>query len=121
MLALRATATLDGGTGFDVPFYLLDTLGGDRLRGYDAYRFRGPRVVSFSAEYRHALARSLEAVAFWDAGRVWGGAPALGTDGLRGSYGLGLRVLSSDGVLLRVEGAHGAEGARLHVRLGFAF
>lgn len=120
VLALRATATLDSGPGFDVPFYLLDALG-DRLRGYDPFRFRGPKVASFSAEYRQALARSLEAVAFADAGKVWGGAPAMGTGGWRESYGLGLRLVCSEGVLLRVEGARGAEGARLHVRLGFSF
>jgi outer membrane protein assembly factor BamA len=121
VLALRASATLDGGTGAEVPFYLLDTLGGDRLRGYDPYRFRGPSVIAFSAEYRQALARSLEAVAFWDVGRAWGGAPAMGTDGLRGSYGLGVRLLSPSGVLLRLEGARGAEGVRFQARLGFAF
>lgn len=121
VLALRATATLDSGSGSGEPFYLLETLGGDRLRGYDPYRFRGPRVASFSAEYRQALNRHLQAVTFWDAGRAWGGAPAMGTNGLRASYGLGLRLLSSEGVLLRVEGARGAEGQRLSVRLGFAF
>jgi hypothetical protein len=121
VLALRAAATLDSDTGLDSPFYLLETLGGDRLRSYDTYRFRSPRLASFSAEYRHALAANLQAVAFWDGGRAWGGSTVIGTNGFRSSYGLGLRLLSSERVLLRLEGARGAEGTRLHLGLGLAF
>jgi outer membrane protein assembly factor BamA len=121
VLALHASGTLDSGGRFTTPFYLLDTLGGDRLRGYDPYRFRGPSVLAVSAEYRQALARHVEAVAFLDAGRAWGGAPGMGTDGWRGSYGLGLRLLSANRVLLRLEGARGAEGVRFQARLGLAF
>lgn len=120
VLAFRASATLDSGA--DVPFYLLDTLGGgERLRGYQAFRFRGPKLVALSAEYRRELARPLDAVAFYDAGRVWGENQALSSGGVLGSYGLGLRFKCSRGVLLRLEAARGAEATRGVVKLGYAF
>ena len=120
VLAFRACATLDSAAS--APFYLLDTLGGgERLRGYQAFRFRGPKLVALSAEYRRELARPLEGVAFYDAGRVWGGNGAMGTEGLLGSYGLGLRLKSSHGVLLRLEAARGAYGTRGIFKLGYAF
>jgi hypothetical protein len=121
VVALRASGTLDSGGGLTVPFYLLDTLGGDRLRAYDPYRFRAPNVMAFSAEYRQGLSGSLQAVAFFDGGRAWGGPDTMGTQGPRGSYGLGLRFLSDDNVLVRLEGAQGAEGTRFQARLGFSF
>lgn len=122
VLALRAGATLDAGRGSEIPFYLLDSLGGgDRLRGYEAFRFRGPRLWAFTAEYRHELARVLEAVAFYDAGKVWAGNDAMSTNGFLGSYGAGLRLKSSGAVLLRLEAARGHEGARLNVKLGYCF
>ena len=121
VLALRASGTLDSGGGMTVPFYLLDTLGGDRLRAYDPYRFRAPNVMALSAEYRHGVSSSLDAVAFFDGGRAWGGAGSMGTQGARGSYGLGVRFLSDDNVLVRLEGAHGAEGTRFQARIGFSF
>lgn len=122
VLALRASATLDGGRDSDVPFYLMDSLGGgERLRSYQAFRFRGPRLWSITAEYRHELARVLEGVVFYDAGKVWAGNDAMSTSGLLGSYGAGLRVKSSEGVLLRLEAARGSEGTRLNVKLGYEF
>jgi len=121
VLALRASATLDSG-GNDVPFYLMDSLGGgERLRGYQAFRFRGPRLWSITAEYRHELARMFEGVVFYDAGKVWGGNDAMATSGLLSSYGAGVRVKSSEGVLLRFEAARGSEGSRLNVKLGYEF
>jgi hypothetical protein len=121
VLALRASATLDSG-GNDVPFYLMDSLGGgERLRSYQAFRFRGPRLWSITAEYRHELARMFEGVVFYDAGKVWGGNDAMATSGLLGSYGAGVRVKSSEGVLLRFEAARGSEGSRLNVKLGYEF
>jgi outer membrane protein insertion porin family len=122
VLALRAGATLDAGRGSDIPFYLLDSLGGgERLRGYQAFRFRGPRLWAFTAEYRHELARLVEAVAFYDAGKVWAGNDALSTSGFLGSYGAGLRLKTIDTVLLRLEAARGNEGTRLNVKVGYSF
>lgn len=119
VLALHGAATLDGG---EAPFYLLDAIGGgERLRGYRAFRFRGPRVVALSAEYRRALSRPLEAALFCDAGKVWGGPVALGSGGVVASCGLGLGVKAGEGGLLRLEAARGAEGTRAQLRLGYAF
>jgi hypothetical protein len=122
VLALRASATLDAGRGGDIPFYLLDSLGGDyRLRGYQEFRFRGPRLWAFTAEYRHELARLVEAVAFYDAGKVWAGNDAMSTSGFLGSYGAGLRLKTSETVLLRLEAARGGEGTRLNFKVGYSF
>ena len=54
-----------------MPFYLMPTLGGnDTLRGFRAYRFRGPHAMLLQGEYRFELWSGLDAALFYDAGKV---------------------------------------------------
>ena len=54
-----------------VPFFLLPTLGGnDTLRGFRAYRFRGPHSILLQGEYRWEIWSAFEAALFYDAGKV---------------------------------------------------
>ena len=76
------------GAGHDVPFYLMDTLGGaDNLRGfreeiiggdettstlrsYDSFRFRDKATALFQAEFRQRLYAQLFVSVFVDAARL---------------------------------------------------
>jgi outer membrane protein assembly factor BamA len=106
----------------DAPLYLQHALGGSRtLRSYPQFRFRGPRLASLSAEYRFQVKGPVELAAFYDGGRVWGGAPEMGTPGFVSSYGTGLRIKSGDDVLVRIDAARGSEGTRLNFSFGYSF
>jgi Omp85 superfamily domain len=123
VLAFRGLLGLDAtGVGQDVPFFLERSLGGSRtLRSFAPYRFRGPRLATFSAEYRYQVKGPFEVAAFYDGGKVWGGPEALGTHGLASSYGLGVRIKSRDDVLIRLDLGHGSEGTRANVSFGYSF
>lgn len=123
VLAFRGLVGLDGTNGGeDVPFFMERSLGGSRtLRSFAPYRFRGPKLATFSAEYRCEVKGPFELAAFYDAGKVWGGPEAMGTRGLASSYGLGLRVKSKDDVLIRLDVGHGTEGTRANLSFGYSF
>jgi hypothetical protein len=105
-----------------VPFYFQRALGGNHtLRSYPFFRFRGTRLLAFSAEYRLSLLRWLELAAFYDGGHVSGGVEALGSLGYRDSLGASLRWVSEDDVILRAFAAHGDEGWRLAATGAFPF
>jgi outer membrane protein assembly factor BamA len=122
VLALRtyfAIDNADASKGRNVPFYLQDSLGGSRtLRGYDSFRFRGTDTLLFQAEYRWEPWPPLELALFGDAGRVAALGDDLSLSGLRGDYGVGLRVKSARGVVLRFDVAFGGEANRFYVRFG---
>jgi outer membrane protein assembly factor BamA len=106
----------------DAPIYLQHALGGSRtLRSFPQFRFRGPKLASLSAEYRVQVKGPFELAAFYDGGRVWGGAAEMGTPGFASSYGAGLRIKSRDDVLFRIDAAQGSEGARVNVSFGYSF
>jgi Omp85 superfamily domain len=106
----------------DVPYYLQHALGGSRtLRSFPQYRFRGPKLASLSAEYRFRVKGPFELAAFYDGGRVWGGASEMATPGFASSYGAGLRIKSRDDVLIRLDAAQGSEGARVNLSFGYSF
>ena len=105
-----------------MPFFLERSLGGSRtLRGFDSFRFRGPRLATVSVEYRCEVMGPFELAAFYDAGKVWGGPVDTGTRGIASSYGMGLRIKSKDDVLVRMDVARGAEGTRAHLSFGYSF
>jgi outer membrane protein assembly factor BamA len=123
VLAARFSGTWDDpAPGTLVPFYFQEALGGSHtLRSFPHFRFRGTRLLSFSAEYRVGLLPWLEAAAFYDGGEVSGGVGALGSMGYRDSLGASLRWVSEDDVILRGFAAHGGEGWRLSASGSFPF
>jgi outer membrane protein insertion porin family len=123
VLAVRAlgmaTSTADG---TPVPFYLQRSLGGNQiLRSYESDRFSGNKVLAFSAEYRFELRRRLELAAFYDVGRAWDGHPSLVTPGFVSSYGMGVRIKSTERIMLRLDVARGREGMRTNAAIGYSF
>ena len=122
MLAARLlTSQSFAGSGARVPFYLQDTLGGNfTMRSYPSYRFRGDKVLTLSAEYRFELTPRYELAAFYDTGKAWDD-NAFSLEGLKSSYGLGFRFKATDAALVRLEVAHGGEGTRALLKLGYSF
>ena len=52
----RIVSTSEPSSGQTVPFYLMPTLGGNEtLRGFRAYRFRGPHAMLLQGEYRFEI------------------------------------------------------------------
>jgi len=89
-------STATAGAGHRVPFYLQETIGGSditgssALRGFIDYRFRGPHVVLFQAEFSRRIWGPLGLMAFYDAGTVALLRSDLDLKNLKHSFGFGL-------------------------------
>ena len=84
-IAARLYATSDyADSGAQVPFYLMETLGGhDTLRGFRDFRFRDTNVLYLSSEYRWEAAAGIDLAVFYDAGKVFSDRSDFGFDDLR--------------------------------------
>jgi hypothetical protein len=124
VLALRGLGTVttldDAGV---VPFFMLPSLGGgSTLRGYPDFRFRDRTRLLMNAELRWTPARFLDMAIFYDAGKVAADYRDLDLDGLKNSYGIGMRLVGIQGYAFRVEVARSREhAARLIFSAGGAF
>ncbi len=89
MLALQALGFLNSG---EVPLRSYALLGGSNtMRGYYQGRYRDKNMAVVQAEYRAALFWRFGAVAFADLGNVGSELKDLNFQGLKYSYGAGLR------------------------------
>jgi outer membrane protein assembly factor BamA len=111
VVALRGLVTTTGTSGEDeVPYFLMPSLGGSRnVRGYSTFRFRDNHRMLWSAEYRWTPSRFLDMALFYDAGKVASHAGDLDFENLKSAYGIGLRIVSLNGTVLRVEVARSSE------------
>lgn len=109
--------------GDRVPFFLMPTIGGSTtLRGFRDLRFRDSTFALFNAEYRWEAFSGVDLALFFDAGDVASEWDQLGTNGIKTSWGAGMRVHSTKRVFLRIDvGAGGREGPRIFIKLGPAF
>jgi len=123
VLAVRALASADRpASGARVPFYLQETLGGNRtLRGFASYRFRGETLLLLQAEYRWEAWPALELALFADAGRAFGRGEDFSIRGLATDYGIGVRLKTHLDVLARCDVARSREGTRVLFSLGPSF
>ena len=123
MLAFRARLeTTDVASGQVVPYYLLPSLGGaNSLRGYTDFRFQDKHLLLMSAEYRWLPSRVVDMAIFVDAGKVTAERRDLDLDGLRTTYGVGIRFHGPTFTPLRVDLARGDEGIRAHITGGLSF
>jgi hypothetical protein len=115
--------TTNAGSGGQIPFYLLPTLGGnDTLRGFRSQRFRGPHRMLLQAEYRWEIWSAFEAALFVDAGKVAMRRADLNFKDLERDYGFGFRFNTDNGVVFRVDAAFGSrDGKHLHIVAGGIF
>ena len=120
-VSIRQFASLTRAAGSHVPFYRLQSIGGDRsLRGYASNRFRDRNVVLANAEVRCQVWHWLDMAVFGDAGHVFTDVQTL-RQAQRVGYGVGFRIRNDGKTLGRADIAHGAEGWRLHLDLGSLF
>jgi hypothetical protein len=124
VLALRLFAsTSDAESGSSVPFYLMRSLGGyDSLRGFRDYRFRGPHALLTQVEYRYEIWSGFDAALLYDAGKVTDRRADLNFKRLEHNYGIGFRLNTDNGVILRVDTGFGSrDGKHLFIVFGDAF
>jgi len=109
--------------GDRVPFFLMPTIGGSTtLRGFRDLRFRDATFALFNAEYRWEALSGIDLALFYDMGDVAPEWDRLGVNGLKTSYGFGVRMHTGRRVFLRVDvGAGGGEGRRVFIKLGPSF
>jgi hypothetical protein len=118
ILSLRAyLSTAHTSSGSVVPFYYQETLGGSdingepTLRGYRDYRFRGPDILLFQAEYNRRLWGPLGGLVFYDAGTVETKFSNLDINRLRQSFGFGISLFLADKIWFKAYvGLGGGEG-----------
>lgn len=111
-LGLRASTTSvsDGNT---VPLFLLPDVGGRDVRGFANYRFRDRHSLRFTAEYRWYVQEFVDFALFYDAGKVAARRDDLDFDGLKSSFGAGIRFHGPQTTAFRLEVARSNEGTRL--------
>ena len=117
VIALRALVqTTDVDSGQMIPYYLLPSLGGaNTLRGYGDFRFQDRHLLLFSAEYRWLPSRVVDMAIFVDTGKVTAERRDLDLDGLKTTYGIGIRFHGPTFTPLRADLARGDDGIRLHL------
>ena len=117
----RLESTL--GDDDQVPYFLLPSLGsGSTLRGYSSWRFRDRHSMLVSGEWRWIVSRlALDMALFYDAGMVAPTVDAIALRSFVSNYGIGVRFHGPARTPLRVELAHGREGARVVFAASAAF
>jgi len=123
LLALRArTSRSVAASGSEVPFYLMETLGGgSTIRGFREFRFRDARTLLLSAEYRWELWPYLDFTVFADAGKVFSESSELDLHDLETAVGFGLRGHGPGGTVIRLDLARSREAIKVHIGGGPSF
>jgi len=122
VIAIHANTEIVFGGDDDIPFFELSSLGGDdTMRGYFPQRFLGKGSALINAEYRLKLIDfnfrklwdvSIDGVGFGDVGRVYedsGDFLHHPLDHIRYSYGGGLRIGLSSGLVARIDAGFSPE------------
>jgi outer membrane protein assembly factor BamA len=123
VIAIRGVAVDSDPAPYNkVPFFLQPSLGGgESLRGYDAFRFQGDKLLLLQGEYRWEASPRFEFALFFDSGTVANQGARLSLNEMNSDAGVGLRVKSSRSTLMRIDQAWGSEGYHLQFRFKAAF
>ncbi|MCC6848197.1 MAG: BamA/TamA family outer membrane protein [Deltaproteobacteria bacterium] len=135
VIALHANTEAVFGDDDEIPFFELSSLGGDdTMRGYFPQRFLGKGSMLLNAEYRLKLVDfnfrrlwdvSVDGVAFGDLGRVFADDYDFTHhpfDHVRHSYGGGLRIGLSSGLVARIDAGFSPEHTGLvYLTFGHTF
>jgi hypothetical protein len=134
-LALRSRGQFKNSKGdSQIPFYDLSYLGGrEYVRGYQAYRFRGNNVLTFSTElrrtvYKNTDQRGVDVFGFGDSGQVWGDNRSMtnsvilanqhfSSSNWRSGVGSGVQYRHSRSLAGRFEVARSNEGTLFYVSM----
>ncbi|MGQ9732141.1 MAG: BamA/OMP85 family outer membrane protein [Candidatus Zipacnadales bacterium] len=130
VLAMRL---LGGTTLGDVPLVESYSIGGAySLRGYTEDRFRGEKMLLFSAEYRVPMSKNLTGVGFIDIGDAWDGEFSTSIPGFvipaehqrfdaNIGVGVGARLNVGPFGMMRLDLGRGDEGTEVHLSFGHTF
>ncbi len=112
MIALRYYASRDyANDGAEVPFYLMKSLGGqDTLRGYKDFRFRDANLLYLSGEYRWEATAGLEFAVFYDTGKAFARRSEFHLDGMKHTFGWGIRAKNRRRVSFRMDVGRTGDG-----------
>ncbi len=135
VIAIHANTEVVFGDDEDIPFFELSSLGGDdTMRGYFPQRFLGKGSALINAEYRLKLVDfnfrklwdvSIDGVGFGDVGRVYEGSSDFlhhPFDHIRYSYGGGVRIALSSGLVARIDaGFSPEEHGLIYLTFGHTF
>ena len=113
---------LVGTSSGDLPSQELFRVGGtNTMRGYGEYEFSGDKMLVLNVEYRFDLADRLQGVVFMDAGNAVAQSTPMSLEGLKLSYGVGVRFTLVPGFMLRLDYGFTQAGGRLHFSMGNLF
>jgi outer membrane protein assembly factor BamA len=123
ILALRFyTSDDNASSGSQVPFYLMQTLGGpDSLRGYPNFRFRDEKLFLIQTEYRWDPAPAVGLALFYDTGKVFPDTSDFDFSDLKRDFGFGIRLQSQEKVQVRIDIGHSKEGTQFFFKLDTSF
>jgi hypothetical protein len=123
VLAFRALGTFTStDDGSQVPYFLMPSLGGStQLRGYASWRFRERNRLLVTGEYRWLAGQFVDMAIFLDAGKVAARSADLDPDGLRTSFGIGIRLHTPAATVFRTELARTSDGLGLVFAFGPSF
>ena len=135
VIAIHANTEVVVAGDDDIPFFELSSLGGDdTMRGYFPQRFLGKGSALINAEYRLKLIDfnfrklwdvSIDGVGFGDVGRVYEGSGDFlhhPLDHIRYSYGGGVRIALSSGLVARIDaGFSPEEHGLIYLTFGHTF
>ncbi|HRU38482.1 MAG TPA: BamA/TamA family outer membrane protein [Candidatus Goldiibacteriota bacterium] len=120
-VSLQALASAEAG---DAPFYLMNTLGGDKLlRGYYKGALRDKSMAAIQAEYKWVFLERFVICAHAGIGAVEDEFLRLSTRYLRASFGLGLRFFidEKDRITFRLDTGFTGDDTGLYLVAGEAF
>jgi outer membrane protein assembly factor BamA len=123
ILAARFYSSFDSEIGDSrVPFYLMQTLGGsDSIRGFSEFRFRDKNLFLLSTEYRWIPHPVWELVLFYDTGKVFPDLSDFDFTDLKRGYGVGMRLKSTDDVVMRFDLGKSKEGFHFYFKFNASF
>jgi hypothetical protein len=115
VLAFHALlSTRVGDTASPTPFFLQPTIGGSKtMRGFSSYRLRGDAVWTASTEYRWRVHRRVQVAPFVDIGDVADRFSSLGEGRVAVVPGIGVRAISHNKVIGRLDFARSRDGNRV--------
>jgi len=112
----------DPAPGNRVPFFLQPSLGGgESLRGYEAFRFQGDKMLLLQGEYRWEASKRAEFAFFGDTGTVANQGEHLSINKMKSDAGIGFRFKGSRATLFRFDLARGNEGYKAQFRFSASF
>ena len=121
VFALRAKSAMTW-SDRPIPFYMQPSLGGgDDLRGYRPFRFRGDNLMAMNAEYRWEIFSGLDLAVFADAGKVYDRKSDFSFRNLESDLGFGFRFNERNRTFLRLDVAFSHEGFQVWVKFNNIF